>query len=149
MDDEFIAGLRATRTEDLEEADPDRRTRRLRCLRIYQSEHTAPVAEPPEPPRQDWAHWRRALAEAASINRNTLRSTAVDACLAVTEQAGTTDPTATLLARHLMTIHRWWPGADQARHTDRSSEMIARAVVDINNGANRERWMVDGRTDHQ
>lgn len=65
----------------------------------------------------------------------------MDACLAVAEQSGPTDPTATHLAPHLMAINRWWPGATRSRPTNGMADMIIRALDGLDSGADRERWM--------
>jgi hypothetical protein len=145
LDDEFVAEIRATEHEpnDPADDDPDHRARQLACLRAYlsdgaESRRPEPTRVPDPPSPSDWTHWRRAL-DAAVTDRTTVRNVAVEACLAVAEAPDSVDPTATQLARHLMAVDRWWPGARRTRPTGGLEDFVAGMFSDPS--SERERWM--------
>jgi hypothetical protein len=82
---------------------------------------------------ENWRFWRSALADAVAVDRSTVLSLAVDACLAAggDESGGETEPTATHLAEAILATLRWWPGGSQSHKTGMEilGERVAERMV--------------------
>jgi hypothetical protein len=97
---------------------------------------------------QHWRFWRSALADAAAVDRSTLLSLTVDACLAVGGDVpnGETEPTADHLAEAILATFRWWPGGSRsaktgiAAFTDQIFTFFDEFRIDV---SEQEVWMSD------
>ncbi|MEU5260645.1 NB-ARC domain-containing protein [Amycolatopsis sp. NPDC021455] len=145
-------------------ADEDRDHRRAACLAAYlPATHPrrpelvpAPLGPPDGPydhdtesgqnaevtPRRDWAEWRRTLADAALTGRPAVLETAVAACLALPEPSGSSvgEPTAVLLAQHIETVQRWWPGVTRTTPNAGVFDQLA-DIISTDSHTERESWL--------
>lgn len=158
--DDILAGDRL----ETGPVDEDRDQRRLACLTAY-----LPAAHPRRPelvpapfgppdggsdhhaesgqnaevaPRRNWTEWRGTLADAALTGRPTVLETAVAACLALPAPSDSNvgEPTAVLLAQHIETVQRWWPGVT---HTTPNTSVFDQLVdiISTDSDADRESWL--------